>query len=83
MNKTPEEIEKLCYALCQSESIVDEFGKPTKDGLYIAKTAYEKCQADNAERKYTEADMLGFANRYTDYDVDKKDLTEFLTSLNK
>jgi hypothetical protein len=72
--KTQEEIEifaQLKYGRC-NEEIVDSFC----DG-------YTQCQQDNTEKKYTEEDMIKFANQYSSINILhlKEHLKEF--TLNK
>ena len=51
------DVEKKIYALCQTECIVDSYGKATDDGMVIGIRAYNQALEDNKDKKYTEEDM--------------------------
>jgi len=77
--KTKEEIEQLA----------NDYGKSVgnTDGTtaFDFKLGYTQCQEDMADKKYTEEDMLKFANQYSSINNLhlKEHLKEFIQSLNK
>ena len=59
------DVEKKVYSLLQSESIVDDYGKPTSEALKIANISYNQCLEDNKDKKYTEEDLRNIIRIYS------------------
>ena len=77
--KTKQEIDELYHKYW------DDFSSKYDDNLhyYSFVEGYTQCQKDNAKKKYTEEDMLNFANQYSSINTFhlKEHLKEF--TLNK
>lgn len=79
--KTPEEIRKLAHKKYSTQgSGGGQYTEGLQEGRIVGFIdGYDKCQQDNADKKYTEEDMVAFAYQFSSINVSdfRKHLKDF------